>query len=118
MCLLAAWRVGVASCGAWRDRFDFKNSFQEIGNDLILALLSSILDLLDLALGLLVRLVLGLFVALGMLQIVSILTRPLTRLAKSYLRLKLLELVLLGVAISFDLLLSLVASFLHSLGSD
>jgi hypothetical protein len=51
-----------------RDRLDVENSAEEVLNDLSLALLTSLLDALDLSLGLLVGFGLGLLVALAVLH--------------------------------------------------
>lgn len=55
------------SCGSRGDRLHLENGLQEISYDLVLALLSGPLDLLDLSFCLLVRLILGCFISLGVL---------------------------------------------------
>lgn len=60
-------RMAYLSLGR-RYRLDVEHSAQQVVDHLALVLLASLLDLLDLGLGLLVRLLLGLLVSLGVLE--------------------------------------------------
>jgi hypothetical protein len=83
-------------------------------------------DLLDLGLGLLVRLVLGLLVALRVLRAVSLYIRPNVRSVEcdmrgyvgAYLGLELLKLFVLRLAVRLYLLLGLISCLPYSLGSN
>jgi hypothetical protein len=86
--------------GTGRHRLDVEDGLQQAVDDLGLALLAGALDLLDLDLGLLVRLALGRLVARGVL------------------RLELLELVLLVLAVGVYLLLGLVPGLADALGAE
>lgn len=67
MCFDATKHAGNGSCGSRRDRLDLEDGLQEVSYNLVLALLSGPLNLLDLSFGLLICLFLGCFVSLGVL---------------------------------------------------
>lgn len=56
------------SCRWRRHGLDVEHSTQQVTDDLVLALLALLLDLLDLVLGLFICFLLGFFVSLGVLQ--------------------------------------------------
>lgn len=117
-----------------RHRLDVEHGAQQVLDHLVLVLLASRLDLLDVGLGLLVRLLLGLLVSLGVLEPFAravshapsqvrvyrvkgswriILCVP--RALRPYLGLELLVLLLLGRPVLFYLLLGLVTGLLDTL---
>lgn len=116
------------SCLGRRHRLDVEDGAQQVADDLVLALLSRLLDFLDLLLGLLVGLLLGLLVSLRVLVVrraasvtcvgerqrgrgnESWCNRPPTHLS-----LELLVLFLLLGLVCLYLLLGLVASLLDAL---
>lgn len=113
-----------------RHGVDPNDAAEQVLDDLVLMFLPGLLDLADLALGLLVRLVLGLLVALRVLCVCVVRARrtasekcttlplppPPPLLSITYLGLELLELGLLLGLVLLDLLLGLVASLLDALG--
>lgn len=123
-------QLAYLSLGRWHG-LDVEHGAQQVLDHLVLVLLASRLDLLDVGLGLLVRLLLGLLVSLGVLEsfactvsyasahVYTSVQRDDNALPalglRAYLGLELLVLLLLGRPVLFYLLLGLVTGLLDTL---